>query len=85
VDLLTKGDNNHVDDRALYHRGQLWLQRHHIVGRAKAFLPYIGMVTIMMNDYRKALHANSSPAEMGRHWPAGPFCPHRERGIRMIN
>jgi len=51
VDLLTKGDNNPVDDRGLYPPGQMWLNEHHIIGRAKGFLPYIGMVTIIMNDY----------------------------------
>lgn len=28
------GDNNFGDDRLLYAHGQLWLQRHHIMGRA---------------------------------------------------
>jgi len=51
VEVLTKGDNNSVDDRGLYPRGQLWLNKSHIIGRAKGFLPYIGMVTIIMNDY----------------------------------
>jgi signal peptidase len=32
-DILTKGDNNWGDDRALYARGQKWLARHHIMGR----------------------------------------------------
>jgi signal peptidase I len=35
----------------LYNRGQRWLQRSHVMGRAWAFLPYVGMVTIVMNDY----------------------------------
>ncbi|WOL04054.1 nascent polypeptide-associated complex subunit alpha-like protein 1 [Canna indica] len=34
VDILTKGDNNFGDDRLLYAHGQLWLQQHHIMGRA---------------------------------------------------
>jgi len=51
VELLTKGDNNPVDDRGLYPSGQLWLTREHVIGRAKGFLPYVGMVTIIMNDY----------------------------------
>ena len=51
VFLLTKGDNNQVDDRGLYSPGQDWLQRRHIMGRAQGYLPYIGMVTIIMNDY----------------------------------
>ena len=66
--MLTKGDNNHGHDRVLYAKGQHWVSRNEIVGRAKGcghtvamayvvtfllprFLPYIGMVTIIMNDY----------------------------------
>lgn len=28
------GDNNEVDDIGLYEEGQIWLHRHHIMGRA---------------------------------------------------
>ena len=35
VKLLTKGDNNSVDDRGLYAKGQLWVRRHEVVGRAR--------------------------------------------------
>lgn len=49
--MLTKGDNNQVDDRGLYAPGQLWLERSDIQGRARAALPYLGMVTIILNDY----------------------------------
>ena len=45
------GDNNNVDDRGLYAPGQYWLARKDIVGRARGYLPYVGYVTIMMNDY----------------------------------
>ena len=51
VDFLTKGDNNNIDDRNLYAPGHLWLQRGEILGRARASLPYAGMVTILLNDY----------------------------------
>ncbi|KAL6784694.1 SPC18 [Auxenochlorella protothecoides x Auxenochlorella symbiontica] len=51
VDILTKGDNNWGDDRSLYPRGVRWLGRHHIMGRVIGYLPYIGQVTIIMNDY----------------------------------
>ncbi|XP_074345164.1 uncharacterized protein LOC141684204 isoform X3 [Apium graveolens] len=44
------GDNNEKDDRILYPPGQLWLQRHHIMGRAVGFLPYVGWVTIIMTE-----------------------------------
>jgi signal peptidase len=51
VRMLTKGDNNRVDDRGLYNRGQLWLRQHEIMGRAQAWVPYVGMFTILLNDY----------------------------------
>lgn len=51
VDMLTKGDNNAVDDRGLYASSQSWINKRHVIGRAKGYLPYIGMVTIIMNDY----------------------------------
>ncbi|CAG7877460.1 unnamed protein product [Brassica rapa] len=50
VDVLTKGDNNDVDDIDLYADGQMWLHRHHIMGRAVGFLPYVGWVTIIMTE-----------------------------------
>lgn len=50
--LLTKGDNNWGDDRALYARGQRWLRgSEHVMGRVVGFLPHVGRVTIVMNDY----------------------------------
>jgi signal peptidase len=51
VDYLTKGDNNNIDDRNLYAPDQLWVHRDEIMGTAKASLPYVGMVTIVLNDY----------------------------------
>jgi hypothetical protein len=30
---------------------QSYINKEHIIGRAKGYLPYIGMVTIIMNDY----------------------------------
>uniref|UniRef100_A0A7S1U989 Signal peptidase complex catalytic subunit SEC11 n=1 Tax=Phaeomonas parva TaxID=124430 RepID=A0A7S1U989_9STRA len=51
VELLTKGDNNRVDDRGLYAPGQLWLNREDILGRAVGTLRYVGMVTIILNDF----------------------------------
>lgn len=50
-EILTKGDNNKVDDRGLYAPGQMWLKREDILGRAMGTLRYVGMVTIMLNDY----------------------------------
>ncbi|KAF5932360.1 hypothetical protein HYC85_028531 [Camellia sinensis] len=46
------GDHNLHDDRrgGLYAPGQLWIQQHHILGRAVGFLPYVGWATIIMTD-----------------------------------
>jgi signal peptidase len=41
VDLLTKGDNNAVDDRGLYAASQSWINKEHVIGRAKGYLPYV--------------------------------------------
>ena len=43
--LLTKGDNNSVDDRGLYAPGQLWIRRNEVVGRAR------GLVDIHIHIY----------------------------------
>jgi len=50
VDILTKGDANPVHDRGLYN-GLTWIQRQHVMGRAAGYLPFVGIVTIAMNDY----------------------------------
>ncbi|MPC27818.1 Signal peptidase complex catalytic subunit SEC11C [Portunus trituberculatus] len=57
VKFLTKGDNNNVDDRGLYANGQAWLNRKDVVGRARGYVPFIGIVTIIMNDYPKFKYA----------------------------
>ena len=57
VTFLTKGDNNSVDDRGLYAPGQLWLTKKDIVGRARVFLPYVGIFTVIMNEYPKIKYA----------------------------
>ncbi|CAK9111965.1 Signal peptidase complex catalytic subunit SEC11C (Microsomal signal peptidase 21 kDa subunit) (SPase 21 kDa subunit) (SEC11 homolog C) (SEC11-like protein 3) (SPC21) [Durusdinium trenchii] len=51
--ILTKGDNNNIDDRrgGIYARGQAWLDRNSIMGRARVYVPKVGMVTILLNDY----------------------------------
>jgi len=49
--MLTKGDNNFADDVGLYAPGQRWLRQDDVVGRAVVFLPHVGRLTILMNDY----------------------------------
>ncbi|RSH86706.1 Signal peptidase complex catalytic subunit [Apiotrichum porosum] len=54
--LLTKGDANPWDDYSLY-RGPEWLDSHQVVGRVKGFLPYLGYVTIAINDFPQFKYA----------------------------
>ncbi|GAA5799292.1 signal peptidase I [Helicostylum pulchrum] len=49
--ILTKGDNNTVDDRSLYDSKQMWIHKENIVGKVKGFMPYVGMITLLMNSY----------------------------------
>ena len=49
--LLSKGDNNPVDDRGLYPRNIFWLNKKHIIGKIRAYCPYVGYLTIFINDY----------------------------------
>ncbi|PWN38749.1 signal peptidase complex catalytic subunit SEC11 [Ceraceosorus guamensis] len=50
--LLTKGDNNSADDLVLYN-GTRHLRRSNVVGKVKGYMPYVGYVTIALNDYPK--------------------------------
>ncbi|PIA57340.1 hypothetical protein AQUCO_00600222v1 [Aquilegia coerulea] len=51
IAILTKGDNNPLDDRnGIYSTDQLWLHRRHIIGRVTGFLPYVGWATIIMTE-----------------------------------
>ena len=34
--ILTKGDNNPVDDRGLYPKGQLWVREDQVLGKVVA-------------------------------------------------
>ncbi|KDD74426.1 hypothetical protein H632_c1322p1 [Helicosporidium sp. ATCC 50920] len=57
LDILTKGDNNWGDDRSLYPRGMHWLAPEHIQGRVVGYLPHLGRLTIIMNDYPAVKYA----------------------------
>ena len=49
--LLTKGDNNAVDDLSLYAKKQSYLnQKSDLVGTVKAYLPFIGYITILISE-----------------------------------
>ncbi|CAO1620610.1 unnamed protein product [Parajaminaea phylloscopi] len=54
--ILTKGDNNDSDDLVLY-GGPRWLQRSQIVGKVQGYIPYVGYMTILLNDYPKLKYA----------------------------
>ncbi|WAQ80871.1 hypothetical protein PtA15_1A209 [Puccinia triticina] len=54
--MLTKGDNNHENDVALYN-GLKYLQRSNLIGKVNGYVPHVGYVTIVMNDYPKLKYA----------------------------
>ncbi|KAJ7230052.1 signal peptidase I [Mycena pura] len=47
--FLTKGDNNDVDDLALYD-GLEWLEAAHVVGKVQGIIPFVGYVSILFNE-----------------------------------
>ncbi|RKF65052.1 Signal peptidase complex catalytic subunit sec11 [Erysiphe neolycopersici] len=51
ANLLTKGDNNAVDDTELYARGQDYIQRKDIMGSVVGYIPFIGYVTILLSEH----------------------------------
>ncbi|KZO94687.1 putative signal peptidase [Calocera viscosa TUFC12733] len=55
--LLTKGDNNPEDDKSLYGSRMKGLKRSNVIGRVKGFLPYVGYVTIVLNDFPQLKYA----------------------------
>lgn len=49
--LLTKGDNNAIDDLGLYAKKQAYLnQKTDLVGTVKGYLPKLGYVTILITE-----------------------------------
>ncbi|EGW34526.1 uncharacterized protein SPAPADRAFT_59959 [Spathaspora passalidarum NRRL Y-27907] len=49
--LLTKGDNNAVDDLSLYAKKQSYLNRKEdLIGTVKGYLPFIGYITILISE-----------------------------------
>eukprot|EP01083_Nonionella_stella_P076159 207393_1 len=49
--LLTKGDNNQVDDAyGIYAPGQMWLRRDDLMGKAVVYVPQAGFLTIWINE-----------------------------------
>lgn len=50
VELLTKGDNNQVDDRGIYPPGQDWLSASDVIGRAKGSVASV-FCSILLNAF----------------------------------
>lgn len=49
--ILTKGDNNEIDDVALYPNRRQYVYRDEIVGVVKGHIPLVGKVNLLMNDH----------------------------------
>eukprot|EP00917_Polyrhabdina_sp_WS-2016_P025374 GHVP01054704.1.p1 GENE.GHVP01054704.1~~GHVP01054704.1.p1 ORF type:complete len:185 (-),score=11.84 GHVP01054704.1:261-815(-) len=47
---LTKGDNNRGNDRGLYNNNMIWIDENHIKAKIKGYVPYIGMLSIMIKE-----------------------------------
>ncbi|KAK9862134.1 hypothetical protein WJX84_007540 [Apatococcus fuscideae] len=58
INILTKGDANRENDLVggIYD-GIQWLNKQHVMGRVVGYLPYVGQVTLIMNDYPKVKYA----------------------------
>jgi signal peptidase len=46
--IVTKGDNNEVDDVPMYPDGQAFVTRAEIMGLVVAYVPYLGWVSIAL-------------------------------------
>lgn len=50
--LLTKGDDNRVNDRGSYAPGRLWLLRRDVAGKVVGVIPHnIGTIALALRDY----------------------------------
>lgn len=48
---MTKGDNNDADDTNPYAAAQCFLNHGDVDGTVVGYVPYVGYVTILLNDY----------------------------------
>ncbi|KAJ7149613.1 signal peptidase complex catalytic subunit SEC11 [Mycena filopes] len=69
-ELLTKGDNNDVDDVGLYPEGLERIERAHVLGKVRFILPFVGYGSILLkNDdplVRYVIFALVGLASLGR-------------------
>ncbi|KAF1998683.1 signal peptidase I [Amniculicola lignicola CBS 123094] len=54
--VLTKGDNNDVDDRVLYPEGREYAYREEVVGLVKGYVPYAGWLSLIVSDRQWILY-----------------------------
>ncbi|CAG8909025.1 unnamed protein product [Penicillium egyptiacum] len=50
--ILTKGDNNLIDDMLMYPEGQDFLPRSQILGFVRGYIPFMGWFVIGLQDFR---------------------------------
>lgn len=56
--LLTKGDNNAMDDLDLYAHKQMYLNREEeVIGSVKAYIPVVGYITILLTENQNFKYA----------------------------
>ncbi|EAW22746.1 putative signal peptidase I [Aspergillus fischeri NRRL 181] len=48
--ILTKGDNNALDDSSLYPAGQGFVYRENVVGLVRGYVPYVGWLSLLVKD-----------------------------------
>jgi signal peptidase I len=48
--IVTKGDNNIIDDRVMYPNDQSYVYRHQIIGFVRGYMPFIGWTAIILQD-----------------------------------
>ncbi|RDW86622.1 Signal peptidase complex catalytic subunit SEC11 [Aspergillus mulundensis] len=48
--ILTKGDNNLIDDMLLYPDGQDYLTRNEVLGFVRGYIPFIGWIVLVLQE-----------------------------------
>lgn len=51
--MLTKGDNNHIDDTVMYSGNQGFLDRRQVLGFVRGYVPFIGWVVIALQEFAR--------------------------------
>ncbi|PKY09209.1 putative signal peptidase I [Aspergillus campestris IBT 28561] len=63
--IMTKGDNNVVDDTLLYPAGKEFLGREEIIGVVKGSVPWLGWVAILLQDYPQIMQLGGGALLLG--------------------